>query len=188
MRLKAIITLLSIICALYSKGQSFVSDSVEYKYVGSMSAENGERLLSQMRRVNHATKRPYYFPTEIIRDGDIITIITPQGPVLESIIPDDFEPWRYLIVTIMIQDKTALKTGNLNDGSKMLEQSFLGYAEMGVYHSDTEALIPSSSLDSPYVHITWQLIDTNRDGKHEQLRFFMITSRDICEIIYCHPK
>jgi hypothetical protein len=169
-------------------GQSFISDSVEYKYVGSMSAEDGERLLRQMGRINHATTRPDYFPSEIIRDGDLITIITPQGPILESNIPDDFEPWRYSIVSIMIQNRTALKSGNLIDGSKTLEQTFVGYAEMGVYNSETEALIPSKSFDSPYVNIIWQLIDSNKDGKHEQLRFHMITSRDICETIYCHPK
>ncbi|MCU0405352.1 MAG: hypothetical protein MUE64_00015 [Ignavibacteriaceae bacterium] len=177
-----------IILPFAGNSQTYVSDSVTYRYVGSMSEENGELLLRQFHLNNYITKLPLVYETEIIRDGDFITLRTPLGPVLEDSIPKDFTPWRIKIIGITIQNRTDPKKISLKNGINITEQTFFRESDMGVYHTDNEAYIPINTMDSPYVTVIWQLIDFNRDGKQDQLRFCLINSRDICEIFYCHPK
>jgi hypothetical protein len=168
--------------------QTFISDSVAYVYVGNLSDDNGKILLRQFGLKNYVTKLPQAYKTEIIRDGDLISLKTPQGPVLEDLIPKDFKPWRIKIVGVTIQNRTDVKKTILKDGTSLLEQTFFGESDMEVYNTDNETFIPLETQDSPNVTIIWQLIVSNRNGEPKQLRFHLINSRDICEIIYCHPR
>jgi len=188
MKATSITVLFITILSYNGNSQTFVSDSVAYRYVGNLSEDDGEILLRQFGLKNHITELPYAFKTEIIRDGDLIAVRTPLGPVLENLIPEDFEPWRIKIIGIAIQNRTDPRKTTLKNGNTISEQTFFGVSDMAVYHTDTGAFIPIQSMDSPNVTIIWQLIESNRDGKHKQLIFHLITSRDICEIIYCHPK
>lgn len=167
-----IITFFNLVVIFNANSQSFISDSIIYRYVGNLSEDDGKILLRQFGLKDQITNR-----TEIIRDGDLIAIRTQ----LE-------QKWRIKIVGITIQNRTDLKKTLLNDGRSILQQTFFGVSDMFVYHTDTEALIPIQSMDSPSVTVIWQLLDLNRDGSSKQLIFNLITSRDICEIIYCHPK
>lgn len=188
MKTKIVCILLFSTLTYTGNSQIFVSDSIAYKYFGNLSEEDGKKLLSQFRLKDIITKLPWSFPTQISRDGDFISIETPQGPILESTIPSDFTPNRIKILSLTIQNKAAIRDTIINDGTHIKEQMFFGDIQAGVYHIDTKAFVPLTSIDSPYVTIIWRSYDYNKDNKIDHLRLCIINSRDIGAIYYCQPK
>lgn len=98
---------------------------------------------------------------DVVRNGDFIKLIR----------------WINQFVghgnNFVIQNRTEETKGTLDDGKSYVSQTFTGYS------SDNVNTIP--------LEIIWQYVDTNKDGKWDQLRVHWIEPRAYLErVIFCH--